>query len=179
MAIIFPEGTQQFPSKLVQVQISSTTSSYTRSGNSAFADIGLSDSITMTSSSNKVLVIAHIQAESNNSNSTNYHEAEGIFRCVRGSTAMHGGNFGFRTSGLSGQKRYYGIVGVQFEDSPGSGTHTYKMQFGGVGGGSAGSGQDFGASSFQLKMNDPVYYNNMGSEKPVEVSSMLLIEYEP
>ena len=41
---------------------------------------------------------------------------------------------------LESQKRFYGIVGVQFEDQPGSGTHTYKMQFGGVGGGSGGGG---------------------------------------
>ena len=106
MALNFPEGTQQFPSKLVQVQINSTTSSYTRSGDSSFADVGLSDSITMTNSSNKVLVIAHIQCEVNNNNATNYHESEGQFRCLRGSTALHGGNFGFRTSGIGGQKRF-------------------------------------------------------------------------
>ena len=179
MAIIFPEGTQQFPSKVIQTQISTTTTAYTRSGDSAWADTGLEDSITITNSGNKVLILCNAQIEANNSNATNYHESEGQYRVVRGTAAMHGGNFGFRVSGHGGQKRFFAAGHIQFEDSPGSGTHTYKLQFGGVGGGSGGGGQNFGSSSFQMRLNYHTFYNDMGSEEAVEASSMLLIEYEP
>ena len=82
MAINFPEGTQNFPCKIVQVVHAAKTdySTYTASSGT-FHDV-LSASITPVSSSNKVLVQWSSNYSVNNSNQ------RGGFRMLRGSTAI-------------------------------------------------------------------------------------------
>lgn len=82
MAINFPEGTQNFPCKIVQVVHAAKTdySTYTASSGT-FHDV-LSASITPVSSSNKVLV------QWNSNYSVNNDNQRGGFRMLRGSTAI-------------------------------------------------------------------------------------------
>ena len=85
MAINFPEGTQNFPCKIVQVISAEKTNTFSTSSNS-FVDISdLSLSITPKSSSNKVLVMIDIKFGC----STN--GAEIFLQCRRDSTTVYAG----------------------------------------------------------------------------------------
>jgi len=82
MAINFPEGTQNFPCKIIQVvHVAKTDYSTFSASSGTFHDV-MSASITPKSSSNKVLV------QWNSNYSTNNDNQRGGFRILRGSTAI-------------------------------------------------------------------------------------------
>ena len=82
MAINFPEGTQNFPCKIIQVDhVAKTDYSTFSSSSDSFHDV-MSASITPKSSSNKVLM------QWNSNYSTNNDNQRGGFRILRGSTAI-------------------------------------------------------------------------------------------
>ena len=128
MAINFPEGTQNFPSKIVQVVATPKYNTFSTSSNS-FTDVtGLSVSITPKSSSNKVLVMVDIKVGS----STN--GAEYFARLLRNGSLIYGGNSSSR------EECFYGTedtedefrmdhAGANFLDSPNTtSATTYKVQ---------------------------------------------------
>lgn len=82
MSINFPEGTQDFPCKILQVvHVAKTDYSTFSASSGTFHDV-MSASITPQSSSNKVLV------QWNSNYSTNNDNQRGGFRMLRGSTAI-------------------------------------------------------------------------------------------
>jgi hypothetical protein len=113
------------------IQVVSTTKSDTFSSSAinAFTDItGLSVSITPSSASNKILIIASVQAQNNNTN--------GYLRLVRGATAIGVGDTSSSRSSVSGSNMYsnvatfFGTNAFQFLDSPATtSSTTYKIQF--------------------------------------------------
>ena len=113
------------------LQVVSTTKSDTFSSSTAnaFTDItGLSVSITPSSASNKILIIANVQAQNNNTN--------GYLRLVRGATAIGVGDTAGSRSSVSGSNMYsgvgsfFGTNAFQFLDSPATtSSTTYKIQF--------------------------------------------------
>jgi len=68
MAIIFPEGTQDFPGKACQIKLGTLTTQSTINPGSSWIHSGLGVTITPTSSSNKILVICKLEASSGNNN---------------------------------------------------------------------------------------------------------------
>ena len=131
MSIQFGDGAQHFRSRLVQVQNSSKTSSASTNSTS-FSDTGLSRSIAMSNASNAVLVLCNGMCRVDNSGNTGYYEAEAQARILRGSTHLRSQTIGFRNSSAGG-KNLFTQFSFGFIDTPGSGTHTYKLQFGGGG----------------------------------------------
>jgi hypothetical protein len=113
------------------IQVVSTTKSDTFSSSAinAFTDItGLSVSITPSSASNKILIIAIVQAHNVNTN--------GYLRLVRGATAIGVGDTAGSRSSVSGSNMtnsvasFIGTNAFQFLDSPATtSSTTYKIQF--------------------------------------------------
>ena len=131
MSIKFPDGDQDFRSRIVQTQTSSLTSNASTNATN-YSDTGLSKSITI-SSGNVVLVLVSGSVRCTNQHATNYHEAEGQLRVMRGSTVLKGQSVGFRNSS-GNSKTFMAQISFGFIDSPSAGNHTYKLQFGGGGG---------------------------------------------
>ncbi len=128
MAINFPEGTQNYPCKIIQVVATHKTNTFSTSSNS-FTDVNdLNVSITPKSSSNKILIMVDIKCGSS------INGAEYFARLLRGSTLIYGGNSSSR------EECFYGTedtedqfrmdhAGANFLDSPGSTSQqTYKVQ---------------------------------------------------
>ena len=128
MAINFPEGTQNYPCKIVQVVATPKYNTFSTSSNS-FVDVNdLNVTITPKSSSNKILIMVDIKCGS----STN--GAEYFARLLRGSTLIYGGNSSGR------EECFYGTedtedqfrmdhAGANFLDSPSTtSATTYKVQ---------------------------------------------------
>ena len=85
MAIVYPEGTQNYPTKIIQVISAEKTNTFSTSSNS-FVDISdLSVNITPKSSSNKVLVMIDIKFGASTGG------AEIFLQCLRGSTTVYAG----------------------------------------------------------------------------------------
>lgn len=115
------------------IQVVSTTKSDTFSSSTinAFTDItGLSVSITPSSASNKILIIANVNGINLDSNA--------YLRLVRGSTAIGVGDTAGSRSSISGSNIHNGITYIysilgssfQFLDSPATtSSTTYKIQF--------------------------------------------------
>ena len=124
-----PNGT------VIQVQQTVKSDQFTVSANASnFFDItGLSVDITMTSASNKVLVLFTTTWTGNNGQ-------RGSFRVRRNSTDIGVGDTrGNRTRAFFGSIQTSSTnqclpVAGQFLDTPGTGTHTYKLQVGGESG---------------------------------------------
>ena len=125
MTIKFPDGDQEFRSRLVQTQTASKTSSSSTNAHN-YSDTGLSKSISI-SSGNVVLVMVSGNVRTDNSGNRGYYEAEGQLRVVRGSTVLKGQTVGFRNGGAN-NKDWFGMISFGFIDSPGAGNHTYKVQ---------------------------------------------------
>ncbi len=164
MTIKWPDGDQEFRSRFVQVQNSSKTSGASTNG-SSWTDTGLSRSISLASSSNRILVICQGSVRCDNSGNTGYHEAEGQARIVRGSTQLRAQTFGFRNSSGNG-KNFFSQFSFGFVDNPGSGNHTYKLQFGG------------GGSTFRIYVADSTRYHNAGTTMSPS-TDLNLIEFTP
>ena len=163
MTIKFPDGNQEFRSRIVQSQTSSKTSaSSTNSTN--YSDTGLSKSISI-SSGNVVLVMVSGNVRTDNSGNRGYYEAEGQLRVVRGSTVLKGQTVGFRNGGAN-NKDWFGMISFGFIDSPGAGNHTYKLQFGGGGG------------TFRIYVADGTHYHSAsGGFNPS--TDITLLEIDP
>ena len=103
MTIKWTDGDQEFRSRFVQMQHSAKTSGASTNG-SAWTDTGLSRSISLASSSNRVFILCSGSVRCDNSGNTGYHEAEGQARIVRGSsTQLRAQTFGFRNSSGNGK----------------------------------------------------------------------------
>ena len=121
--------------RILQVAQTAKTDKFTVSADSsAFFDItGLSVDITMSAASNKVLVLFTSTWTGNN-------VQRGSFRLRRGSTDIGiGDSRGSRTRAFFGSLQTSSTnqcmpVAGQFLDTPGAGTHTYKLQVGGESG---------------------------------------------
>lgn len=163
MTIKFPDGDQDFRSRLVQTQTASKTSgSSTNAVN--YSDTGLSKSISI-SSGNVVLVLVSGSVRCDNSGNTGFYEAEGQLRVVRGSTVLKGQTVGFRNSSANG-KNFFSQISFGFIDSPGAGNHTYKLQFGGAG------------NTFRIYVCDGThYYSASGGFNPS--TDLTLFEIDP
>jgi len=162
MTIKWSDGDQHFRSRLVQVQNSTKTSS-SSTNSTTFSDTGLSRSIAMSNASNAVLVLCNGMCRVDNSGNTGYYEAEGQARILRGSTHLRSQSIGFRNS-TAGGKNLFTQFSFGFIDTPGSGTHTYKLQFGG------------GGSTFKIYVADGTFYHNAGGVTPS--CDLTLIEFD-
>ena len=163
MTIKFPDGDQDFRSRLVQTQTSSKTSSSSTNA-TQFSDTGLSKAISV-SSGNVVLVLVSGSVRADNSSNSGYHEAEGQLRVMRGSTVLKGQTVGFRNS-TGNSKNFFSQISFGFIDSPGAGNHTYKLQFGG------------GGNTFRIYVCDGThYYSASGGFNPS--TDLTLFEIDP
>ena len=100
-----------------------------------------------------------------NSGNNGYHEAEGQARIVRGSTQLRAQTIGFRNS-TGNAKNIFTQFSFGFVDNPGSGNHTYKLQFGG------------GGSTFRIYVADTTRYHNAGTTMSPS-TDLNLIEFTP
>lgn len=115
--------------QIIQVVSTTKTDTFSSATANAWTDItGLSVSITPSSASNTILVMASVQGINTSSNA--------YFRLVRGSTAIGVGNASGSRSQVSSQNIYNtgtnGMLGssFQFLDSPSTtSSTTYKIQF--------------------------------------------------
>ena len=164
MTIKSPDGDQEFRARLVQIQSSSKTSQSSTNG-SSWTDTGLSRSISLASSSNRIFVMCQGSVRCDNSGNNGYHEAEGQARIVRGSPQLRAQTFGFRNSSGNG-KNFFSQFSFGFVDNPGSGNHTYKLQFGG------------GGSTFRIYVADGTRYHNAGTTMSPS-TDLNLIEFTP
>ena len=163
MSIKFPDGDQDFRSRLVQTQTASKTSVASTNA-TAYSDTGLSKSISV-SSGNVVLVLVSGNVKCTNQHATNYHEAEGQLRVMRGSTVLKGQSVGFRNSS-GNSKTFMAFISFGFIDTPSAGDHTYKLQFGGGGG------------KFRIHVADNTHYHG-GSGGVSPSTDITLIEIDP
>ena len=170
MAIVYPEGTQNLPSRITQV-VSTAIVSHTTYLGTAFVDTGLTLGITPRSSSSSIIC----QFYPCFSGSDNSYVA---FRIYRGSTLIQTGNtsisggtgiactFGFSFHDEGNLKYSAPVMPVIAIDSPNTtSSTTYKLQF-----------------SPMRTSNERVYLNrshNLGdSNQFVGRSSMVLMEVE-
>ena len=150
--------------KILQVVQTVKTDKFTVSANSsAFFDItGLSVDITMSSASNKVLVFF-------TTTWTGTNGQRGSFRLRRGSTDIGvGDSRGSRTRAFFGSIQTSSDnqcipVAGQFLDTPGTGTHTYKLQVGG----------ETGVGTLTVNANQS---DGDGADKFVGVSTITVME---
>ena len=150
--------------KILQVKQTVKTDKFTVSANASnFFDItGLSVDITMTSASNKVLVFF-------TATWTGVSGQRGSFRIRRGSTDIGVGDTrGNRTRAFFGSIQTSSNnqcipVAGQFLDTPGTGTHTYKLQVGG----------ESGVGTLTINANQS---DGDGADKFVGVSTITVME---
>jgi hypothetical protein len=125
--VTLPAGTG---GKVLQVVSTTKTDTFSQSSTTTFADItGLSVSITPSSASNKILVIAHIHG------SVNQLSYRAAFRLVRGSTAIGGGTaVGNRQSVMTGfdstsiNYSYHNMAFNHLDSPATTSATTYKIQ---------------------------------------------------
>ena len=146
--------------KILQVlqDTKTDTDSTTNNIANSVAISGLSQAITMSDASNKVLVIANISVSGSGN-------SEAALSLYRGSTQIYLGDSGTgpRASVPAGMLWSSGAwqgnaASIMFLDTPGSGTHTYTVRFGGNGSvtiyinrtGRNGTSDPLGASSITL-----------------------------
>ena len=150
--------------KILQVKQTVKTDKFTVSANASnFFDItGLSVDITMSSASNKVLVLF-------TTTWTGQDGQRGSFRIRRGSTDIGVGDTrGNRTRAFFGSIQTSSNnqcipVAGQFLDTPGTGTHTYKLQVGG----------ESGVGTLTINANQS---DGDGADKFVGVSTITVME---
>ena len=150
--------------KILQVKQTVKTDKFTATANASnFFDItGLSVDITMSSASNKVLVLF-------TTTWTGQNGQRGSFRLRRGSTDIGVGDArGSRTRAFFGSLQTSSDnqclpVAGQFLDTPSSGTHTYKLQVGG----------ESGVGTLTINANQS---DGDGNDKFVGVSTITVME---
>jgi hypothetical protein len=155
--VTLPSGTG---GKILQVlqDIKTDTDSTTNSIANSVAIAGLSQAITMSDASNQVLVMANISVSGSGN-------SEAALSLYRGTTQIYLGDSGtgVRSSVPVGMLWSSGswqgnTASIMFLDTPGSGTHTYTIRFGGNGSqtifinrsGRDGTSDFLGASSITL-----------------------------
>ena len=117
-------GTVAIPNHVIQV-VNSTYSTQTESTSSTFADTGLTASITPSSSTSKILVIAQVSSCFTTHN-TNTEIDVNLLRDATQIIATMGGRGGNASTGGDA----IGTVGCAFLDSPATTSATvYKCQF--------------------------------------------------
>ena len=130
MAITFhPDGRVtgnkiQSPGSVIQTLHMTTTTDVTIDNSTAWFDTHLTQNITMTSASNKVLVLANLYVYL-----YGYNDVGCYMRILRNNTdtgALNGLAHQFKPSG--GEEDAQQIMPIHHLDSPGAGTHTYKIQ---------------------------------------------------
>ena len=113
--------------KVLQTQHMSTTTDATNNDHNAWVDSGLTQAITMTNASNKVLVMVNLFVYISCSGSS---EIGAYAKILRGSTALgdSGGIAAHFPLNTGGGDDAQAMIPLQFYDTPGAGTHTYKVQ---------------------------------------------------
>jgi hypothetical protein len=170
MAINFPEGTQDFPTKIVQVQQTIYTGVWSASGNWSTVT-SLDCSITPKSSSNKILVMLHVGAASYSSNTM-------VFELLRDGTRFYSGNADANRVGVSARIRGRGGngdnnhcegVNITTVDTPATtASRTYRVRITGEG------------RNQQMYINREI--NSSNSSDPAQsrgASTMTLMEFIP
>ena len=112
---------------IIQVLHMTTTTDVTANDHNTWVDSGLTQAITMSSASNKVLITAHLYTYLSCSGA---NEIGAYARLLRGSTALgdSGGISAFFPINTAGSDDAQAQIPFQFYDTPGAGTHTYKVQ---------------------------------------------------
>ena len=112
---------------IIQVLHMTTTTDVSSNDHTIWVDSGLTQSITMSSASNKVLITAHLFTFLSCSGA---NEIGAYARLLRGSTALgsSGGISAFFPNNTAGSDDAQAQIPFQFFDAPGAGTHTYKVQ---------------------------------------------------
>ena len=108
--------------KVLQCLSTSTTTDVSATDENTWTDSGLSQAITMTSSSNKVLVMSHLYIYIYGNG-----ELGGDSRVLRGTTDL-GKRSAFFPLNSSGSDDSQAQIVLDIFDTPGAGTHTYKVQ---------------------------------------------------
>jgi len=132
MPINFPEGTQNFPSRITQVVQSVYSSASTHNG-SSYTDTGLEVSITPRSTSSKVLVMASFIFGQNKSPTSNQDNMKS-FTIYRGSTDLapsHSAFFAHQNEahGSIDWNEQTQVASICYLDSPSStSSQTYKLR---------------------------------------------------
>ena len=176
MAINYPEGWQNYHSRIIQIQTTNYGTAFTKS-NTSWENTGLECTITPTNEGNRILILVNANLQVNNNGNSSYFEAEAQYRLtasISGSTQnnpMYGGTQGYRLTGNGSSKKLFTTMSMQVGDGPFSGgsggtsARTYRLQFGGGGG------------TFSISINSQPFYHNTGAT-PNENSNITCIEYE-
>ena len=132
---------------VIQV-VNATYTTTTSTTSTSFVDTGLTASITPSSSSSKILVIATVNGVGKDG------ATQIAFRLLRGSTTISNYESAAAYTG-SGANNFVGSCGVEYLDSPSTtSSTTYKVQFKSVGGATiyaqSGGAGDGSASSITL-----------------------------
>ena len=125
--VTIPEKKLVCPGTIIQVLHMTTTADATNNDHTAWVDSGLTQAITMTAASNKVLIMANLFVYISCSGSS---EIGAYAKLLRGSTALGSANgvaAHFPLNAGSGDDAQ-SMIPVHFYDTPGAGTHTYKIQ---------------------------------------------------
>lgn len=169
MAIIFPEGTQDFPGKACQIKLGTYTSQATINPGSSWIHSGLSVTITPTNSSNKILVLAKLEASSGNNN---YITCARLYRGtthVSGATSPSNGSRPgtWATHGTQDYNNYgrHDLIGAYIDSPSTTSATTYRVYVRDL--------RDNG----NIYINRGYYDENSGSN-PVGNSWMMAIELE-
>lgn len=169
MAINWPEGTQNLPSKIIQVKQTVYTGVHSMSGNWSTVS-GLNCAITPKSSSNRIIVICHMGILTYEANTV-------VIDLLRNSTSFYRGNssgsrerVSHRSDGRkSGDNNHgFGVCCIGNDAPSTTGGITYKVRMTGEGRNRVGY--------VNRAKNDPNITDPYGSRT---ASSMTLIEYEP
>jgi len=112
---------------IIQVLHTTTSTDANATDHNTWVDSGLTQNITMSSASNKVLITAHLYAYLSCSGA---NEIGAYARLLRGSTALgsSSGLSAFFPINTAGSDDAQAQIPFQFYDTPGAGTHTYKVQ---------------------------------------------------
>ena len=113
---------------IVQIQSTTKTDKYSKTTGNAFTDItGMSVDIT-TTGSNKVLILCSLAIGSNDQRFSYINLLRGSTDIFRGDAE---GSYRVRASAMDYQQDNQGtmsFIPINYLDSPGAGTHTYKLQ---------------------------------------------------
>ena len=113
--------------KVIQVQYGTLTSTFSTSS-STYTDTGLSVTITPTSASNKILVIANHPSIGTENNQSSIYCATNA-RLLRNGSTIQVGTFGVRNMATSTNKSWYTSLNFSILDNPATTSAlTYKTQ---------------------------------------------------
>lgn len=114
---------------ILQVVSASLATQYSTTS-TTYSDVGLSASITPTSTSNKVLVLVQLGCRTVNSGNTTYNESLGAWNLVRGSTIIQEKQIGMNIAvGANYSKETQSMMNFMELDSPATTSSiTYKVQ---------------------------------------------------